>query len=130
MSIEGLVFAFILVAIVALWVFAPMLGEKSKQKIEGEIQQKQHERLLVFYEQTLRNIRDLDDDHATGKISATDYQREREEWAQRGVALLKALDSLNTQGIMTPDTYTLMSEDASVDDAIEAAVAAYRAQKE
>lgn len=130
MSIEGLVFAFILVAIVALWIFTPFFGEKSKQKIEVEIQQKQHERLIVFYEQTLRNIRDLDDDHATGKISAKDYQREREEWTQRGVALLKALDSLNTQGIMTLDTYTLMSEDASVDDAIEAAVAAYRAQKE
>jgi cytochrome c-type biogenesis protein CcmI len=121
--VEGLLFAFILVAMVGLWVFYPLF--MARRSIDAQNSQ-QRERLLTLYAQTLRNIRDLDEDHATGKISADEYQHEREDATQRGIALLKALDSLEAQGIMTPDTQA----DASIDDAIEAAVAAYRAQRE
>lgn len=123
MSVEGLLFAFILVAMVGLWVFYPLF--MARRSIDAQNSQ-QRERLLTLYAQTLRNIRDLDEDHATGKINADEYQHEREDATQRGIALLKALDSLEAQGIMTPDTQA----DASIDDAIEAAVAAYRAQRE
>ncbi len=129
MSIEGLLFALVLIGIVGLWVFAPLLGDKSRQKTDVETQQKQREQLLVLYEQALRNIRDLEDDYATSKINADDYQREREEWTQRGIALLKALDALDTHGIMTPDAPAATPESANVNEAIEAAVAAYRAKK-
>jgi cytochrome c-type biogenesis protein CcmI len=121
-SLEGLLFTIILIGMVALWVFYPLFtAGKSKATTDSQTR----ERLLTLYEQTLRNIRDLDDDHATGKISTEDYQREREDATQRGIALLKALDSLEAQGIMTPDA----QKDVAMDDAIEAAVAKYRAQQ-
>jgi hypothetical protein len=123
---EGLLIALALIVTVGLWVASPLWSNRSKTKNELEIKQKQVERLWVFYEQALRNIHDLEDDHATGKISAEDYQREREEWTQRGIALLKALDSLDTDGIMA----STAAHDDTIDDAIESAVAAYRAKQQ
>jgi hypothetical protein len=121
---EGLLVALALIVTVGLWISSPLWSDRSKTKNDLETKQKQVERLWVFYEQALRNIRDLEDDHATGKISAEDYQREREEWTQRGIALLKALDSLGTDSIITS------SAPEKIDDAIEAAVAAYRAKQQ
>jgi cytochrome c-type biogenesis protein CcmI len=123
-SFEGLLFALVLVLTVGLWVAAPLWGDRSKAKNELEAKQKQIERLWMFYEQALSNIRDLEDDHATGKINAEDYQREREEWTQRGIALLKALDTLDADSIMTS------AAPEAIDDAIESAVAAYRAKQQ
>ncbi|MFN8376236.1 MAG: hypothetical protein U0694_29610 [Anaerolineae bacterium] len=128
MSAQGLLFALILIGTVALWVFSPLVTEPPKRRDsfhgQGAIP-RQREQLSELYEQALRNILDLDDDYATGKTSGIDYQRERERWTQRAISLLKALDSLDAQSIMAPET----PEDAEVDDAIEAAIAAYRSKQ-
>ena len=70
----------------------------------------------------MTNIRDLDEDFSTGKISAEDHQEEREIWARRGIQLLRAQDESDkerSQDAATPDA-------ERIDKAIEGAVAGYR----
>jgi len=117
MSIEGLVVALALLMGAALWVGAPLL-RRQPPKLSGSRQQ---ERLLMYYERVLTNIRDLDEDHATGKLNTADYEVEREQWILRGVEILKALDNLHD----VPAANEAAVEE-TIDDEIEAAIAAYR----
>ncbi len=122
MSIEGLVVALALLIVVGLWVGAPLLRRESPHFSGDELLQKKNARLLAYYERVLTNIRDLDEDHATGKLNTPDYEAEREQWVLRGVEILKALDSLYE---VSPATNEAAVEE-TIDDEIEAAIAAYR----
>jgi len=66
----------------------------------------QHERQDI-----IRAIREIDFDHRTGKINDDDYKRVREEYVQRGAAVLRELNSL---------------EEVNIDEVIETKVAALR----
>ncbi|MCY4466135.1 MAG: hypothetical protein OXE46_11425 [Chloroflexi bacterium] len=44
------------------------------------------------YQRVLINIRDLDEDFATGKLDAQSYHDERETWVGRGIELLRQID--------------------------------------
>ena len=114
MSIAGLVIGLLLVLLVALYVFVPLL--RSQYVSETAFQNKQRERALAYYERVLTNIRDLDDDHATGKISEADYQQERERWMQRGVQVLKLLDNLEQDDNIVENR---QADAAEIDAAIE-----------
>ena len=130
MSLGGLAIALTMLVILALWVIVPLLDRRRPAAPDVLAAEKQRERLLVNYERTLRNIRDLDEDYATGKIQPDDYQAEREQGVQRGVQLLMAMDQLvqptsrakkaAASGLRPGDT------DRTVDEAIEAAVSARR----
>ncbi|MDL1901495.1 hypothetical protein FBR02_12055 [Anaerolineae bacterium CFX9] len=130
MSAAGLLFAFVLASLTLLVILAPLLISQRRAGAEAALTELQRERLQVYYERVLRNIRDLDDDHAVGKVNPEDYAREREYWAVRGVQALKALDALAAQ---TPDKPVIArttpdsgAVDHAIDDAIEAAVRAAR----
>jgi hypothetical protein len=127
MSIPGLLMGLVLVLGVAAIVAAPLLRREAKDTSSEAQLQKQRERLLVVYERVLTNIRDLDEDHNTGKMPTGAYQEERELWVQRGIEVLKALDGLHEQQILigTDETEAI---DSAIDQRIEAAVAAYRAK--
>ncbi len=121
MSIQGLIIALIITSIVGLWVWLPLLRQRpSHQRATQVATNLQQERLIVIYERILTNIRDLDEDYATGKISSDDYEAEREIWVERGIAILRAMDEQTPLDI--PDE----SDEHVVEDAIEAAVKAYR----
>lgn len=125
MSYEGLMVALALAAATVIWVAAPLLRRGSKHKHDLAEEQRQEERLLVFYEQVLGNIRDLEEDHSTGKLANEDYESEREAWVQRGIQVLKTLDRLREQhGVPLSGDGTGAEE--SLDSAIEEAVAQYR----
>ncbi len=131
MSLEGLVITLTLLVVTGLWVAAPLL--KPKQQQEDLSAQKQRERLLVHYERALNNIRDLDEDYATGKIQAEDYEQEREQWVQRGIQILMALDELASSSVRQKSkagdgTRDDADVERSVDRQIEAAVSAYRSK--
>lgn len=127
MSVIGLLMGLVLVLSVAAIVIAPLFrGEASETSAEAQMH-KQRERLLGMYERVLTNIRDLDEDHNTGKMPTGDYQQEREQWVQRGIEVLKALDNLIEQPVMIDAEETEVI-DAAIDQRIEAAVAAYRAK--
>lgn len=123
MSIEGLLVALILSAGVLLIIGIPLLRDTRGADPDAALREKQRERLLVYYERVLRNVRDLDEDHALGKLDDAEYQHERELWAQRGVQALKALDALNDQ--KPPTAHGLKRtapDDAAVDHAIDEAI--------
>ena len=125
MSIPGLLFALALSLIALAIVARPLLVSAASERLPGSGRQDQRERLERYYERALTNIRDLDEDFATGKINEVDYRREREVWAQRGIRTLRVMDQLESDSGSPADF-----EDERIEQAIEEAVAAYRAARQ
>lgn len=128
MSIEGFVLGFIILSIVVLVVALPLLRRDAPFDHQAAQIARQRERAGIYYERVLRNLRDLDEDHALGKLDDASYHQERELWAQRGVQVLKALDALDTGTLIAAKDADDAQIDRSLDDAVEAAVAEYRAR--
>src|SRR5258706_14519590 len=97
MSVAGLVFGLILLLAALIWIGTPLLRREKFRLEDNVVLQKQRERLLLIYERVLTNIRDLDEDHTTGKMQTADYESERETWVQRGIQVLKAMDNMEAQ---------------------------------
>lgn len=114
MSLEGLLVALVLAGIVIAIVGRPFFSVPETEQVSLS---RQRLRAEAYYERVVRNIRDLDDDHTTGKIATDEYTAEREQWVQRGSVVLKLLDDLET----TPLT-AAHADDAAIDAAIEKAV--------
>lgn len=126
MSLEGLIVSLVLVIVTVGLVALPILRrDPTARSSEGVLIQKQRERLLVYYERVLTNLRDLDEDHSTGKIQTADYESEREDWVQRGVQVLKALEQLDQHRTIVADA-DQESLDHAIDDSIERAVREHR----
>src|SRR3990172_11690320 len=54
--------------------------------------------LLAERDNLLTALRDLDFDHATGKIADEDYTPQRAQLVARGVSVLKELEALGAEG--------------------------------
>ena len=122
MSVPGLLIALILSGVALAIVAGPLLRPPRGEEVAEEPLRRQRVRIHAYYERVLTNIRDLDEDFATGKINEGDYREEREVWAQRGIRLLRAADQLALEGSPMADA----AEAEGIDRAIEEAVAAYR----
>ena len=122
MSLPGLAVALILTLIAAAVVAQPLLQSKRRARATDESLHQQRDRVGTYYERVLTNIRDLDEDFATGKISEDDFKAEREVWAQRGIRLLRVQDQLDREQSLVDDA----ADAERIDRAIEEAVAAYR----
>jgi hypothetical protein len=119
MSIQGLIALFVLAALFALWIGLPLLRRERQNAVSIESPvERQRERLNIYYSRVLRNIHDLDEDHATGKLNDDEYRREREVWVERGVAVLKRLDELDATHLVAEEN----ADDSTIDAAIEEAV--------
>ncbi len=122
MSILGLIVSLVMFVIAMIIVARPLLRpSRTHLEIETNIE-RQRDRLRIYYERVLTNIRDLDEDYNTGKIGEADYREEREVWVHRGIRLLRVQDSLDAK-------HSLVSPaDAAeeIDRAIETAISAYR----
>lgn len=116
MSAGGLIAAILLVTAAALIIALPFLSARRKAAAD-EALLKQQDRVIAYYERALQNIRDLDEDHALGKINEESYRQDRELWAQRGAQALKLLDQLTIENRHPAD---------SSDDVIEQMVAQSR----
>lgn len=126
MSIEGLVGALVLLVIVGFWVGRPLLGQQRRRVMANDALEKQRERVIVYYERVLHNLRDLDEDNATGKMNLGEYEFEREQWVQRGIQALKTLDQLDGHQPVAREDLDLAGIDNAIDRQIEEAVANYR----
>ena len=122
MSITGLLIALVLSLAALAIVARPLLRPARREHGDAQSLRLQRDRLSVFYARVLTNIRDLDEDMATGKINRGDYEAERETWVGRGIRLLRAQDQLERDGSLLVG----VDEPDRVDRAIEEAVAAYR----
>jgi len=94
MSTEGTIAAVIMLIVGALWLALPVLRRKYASNTEELELQKQREILATTYERMLASLRDVDEDHLTGKLSDADYQTERGYWTEQGVAVLQALEKV------------------------------------
>lgn len=126
MSIEGLLIAIVLTGISIAWVVLPLLRGSSERSRAYDTLHKRRERLLIYYERVITNIRDLDEDSATGKIADDEYTAEREDWVQRGIQVLKALDALDENEPSAMSAVDDAHADREMDAAIEAAIAVRR----
>ncbi|MCY4145441.1 MAG: c-type cytochrome biogenesis protein CcmI [Chloroflexi bacterium] len=88
MSLAGLSAALFLTLLALIIVAYPLLRRHEATGIHPSSRRD----LETEYQRALTNIRDLDEDFATGKLSAQSYHEEREAWAQRGIELLRQLD--------------------------------------
>jgi hypothetical protein len=127
MSAGGLAFAAVALLLALAWISAPYWRGTSRRAADDDTLAIQRDRLLIYYERVLTNLRDLDEDHATGKMPDADYSLEREEWVQRGIQVLKALDKLDEEQAVAPGA-DAEAIDRAIETDIEAAVAAYRAR--
>jgi hypothetical protein len=128
MSMAGVLFFLAVTVVTTLLVVIPLLRRDTDLDGQDIRLQKQRERLLVYYERVLTNLRDLDEDHATGKMPDDTYAMEREEWMQRGVQVLKALDSLEDHSMIPASVHDEVAIDEAIDQTIEAAIASYRTE--
>lgn len=127
MSIGGLIVGIILLTLVGGLIAWPYV-RRSAQAQNDLLATRQRDRLRVYYDRALRNIRDLDEDHALGKIPDEDYAAERELWMQRGIQAMKAWDMLTereTAGEQDARLDPLPAtdvDDAAIDHAIESTI--------
>lgn len=121
MATETIIIVAVILVIGLAWIGQPFI-RRERGKRSSDLAVKQRERLLVYYEQALASVRDLDEDYSTGKIRPDDYNRERELWTARGVQVLQALEDLDGESIVEKPLQTGEST-PDIDDAIEAMVA-------
>lgn len=135
METTSLIIVTILV-IVSLGVLAmPFLRRHSDATDNALAVQKARDELVTTYERVLATIRDLDEDHNTGKLQPEIYKQERAYWTEQGVRLLQQLEPDADQAMVVEQQSTKSqpssqaqspASDSVLDDAIEQAIAAYR----
>lgn len=132
MTIPGLVIGIVLFFVALVGVVYPFVQEQRNSSRATVEAQKKRDELLTSYERVLATIRDLDEDHQTGKIDPDTYQREREYWTEQGIVLLQKLDPDSDDPVAdvpVVDEPMVSDADAALDDAIEKAIANYRGVK-
>lgn len=120
MSLPGIVVGAALVLLVLLVLGLPYLRRSTYVPQADAGAQKQRDRVLAYYDRVLQNLRDLDEDHALGKLNAEDYARDRERWLQRGAQALQVLDNLESAPLHS-------TASGELDEEIEAMIARARA---
>lgn len=127
MSVSGLAFAFFLTLAAIGLIIAPLLRPA---RTLDDPHASRREKLRLRYEQAVRNVRDLDEDHALGKIADEAYAADRALWLERGVQMLKALDALPAPHAESTTAAPAPLSDADLDAAIERAVQRARQRAE
>ncbi|MEO8391840.1 MAG: hypothetical protein ABI700_02505 [Chloroflexota bacterium] len=132
MSIEGIIAAVGMLIVGIIWLALPILRRRSSVSGEELARQKEREALATTYERMLASLRDVDEDHLTGKLAQQDYESERTYWTTQGVAVLEALEKLGgkkpakTQKPIPSEPPAIAADpDAMLDDAIEQTIATY-----
>lgn len=113
MDLASLLLSAALVLLVAMFIARPLIERAGL----GAHRPTRAEALAAEREAVVAALRELDFDHATGKIAEEDYSAQRAALVAQGVALLKQLDEISNQ-----------SPAQSLDDELEAAIHAARAK--
>lgn len=128
MELIGSLFLVLALALlVALFVARPFIFGTSVQTSETHLREQEREHqfstLLAERDRVLNALQELDFDYALGKVPEEDYPYQRSVLLKNGAEVLRKLDQLQTgAGQARP-----LQANSSVEDRIEAAVAARRA---
>jgi hypothetical protein len=127
MTATGLIVSLVLLAIAVIGVALPFLQQRRNQNRElaTALSQIKRDELLTDYERVLATIRDLDEDHQTGKLAPDTYQRERAYWTEQGILLLQKLEP-DAEALSDETTTDSAGDSDTLDDAVERAIAEYR----
>ena len=129
MTMAGLIAGIVLLLVALAVVTHPLMQQRrnAQRELSAAVAQKQRDELLTSYERVLATIRDLDEDHNTGKLAPETYQQERVYWMEQGVLLLQQLEPDTPSADTSPDEQAEKPDaDAALDEAIEKAIAEYR----
>lgn len=121
MDLGALFFVLAVALLVAVFISRPFFSAGAKKPLtEGLSDAQQTERkrseLLAEHDRVLTALRDLEFDHTLGKIPEEDYPEQRAALMASGADALRQLDELGS-----------VQQAASVEDRLEAAIAARRA---
>lgn len=114
MDLGSLLLNLALLALVGYLIARPLLKQSRPQPERGD----PAAGLLAERERLLAALRDLELDHATGKVGDEDYAHQRPLLVAQGAAVLRQLDELAPK----PTARRNAKPDAALDDEIEAAV--------
>jgi aminoglycoside phosphotransferase (APT) family kinase protein len=121
MSNASIVVAFVLATLLLVWLALPILRGYYHSPTVTPVEQ-QRIRLQRYYTRVLQNLHDIDEDFATGKLDADQHRHLREQWIQRGIQALKALDALETDHLLAEEPIGDDALDQAIERKIEAAV--------
>ncbi len=126
MSVPGLIFALVIAGLLAAIIVLPLMQSGTRRGDDQDT--RQYDRARLYYERVLRNLRDLDEDYALGKLDEVSYRVERELWTERGIQVLKAIDRLEAGELIAAGGASDAEIDHALDDTVEAAIRAAREQ--
>lgn len=121
MSVVGLVVSGLILLTLLWWVFGPLIVRPADE-VDASVVARQRERLEVYYARVLRNLHDLDEDFALGKLDEADYRADRARWTAQGVEVLRRLDELDAAHLVAPADADVASIDAAIEETVEEAV--------
>ena len=89
----------IVLAVAVLWfIAAPLLRPDAAESERVVSAESEAVELHSRHAMLLASLSDLDEDHATGKLSDEDHQRIRESLTSQAIAVLKKIDALPEPG--------------------------------
>lgn len=95
MSIVALLIALVGFAVVGVFIAAPLFERaRHPEAADADAPSVQRAELTATYERIKTTLRDLDEDHALGKLDDASYRVEREHWLTEGARVLAALDAI------------------------------------
>ena len=121
MDLGTIFFGLALIVIVAFLVARPLIERRGPREKAAD----PASHLAAERETLLAALRDLDFDHATGKINTEDYTAQRAQLVAQGVNVLKNMDRLRAGGRPAGATAELQTP-VDLEAQIEARVAARR----
>jgi hypothetical protein len=120
-NLGALLLNLVLLGIVAYIVLRPLLSRARPYETPAN----PTDGLLEAREHLLDALRELELDHAAGKVTAADYAQQRPQLMAQGAAVLRQLDAVAGKSSHT-HTRRQAAAHVSVDDEIEAAVSQVR----
>lgn len=132
MSTEGTIAAVVMLVLGVAFLALPILRRRFSASADELARQKERDALTTVYERTLASLRDVEEDHLTGKLAQADYEAERTHWMEQGVAVLQELEKLGgkkpaklRKALAAEQPARGTDADAMLDEAIEQTIANY-----
>ena len=124
MTIGSIFLALALLVLVSLYVARPLLKPVSRSRSRLTT----YQALTAQKEAILVQIRSLDFDYSTGKLTDADYHRKREEFMVQAEDIYRRLDELEDQVATTeqPSATRTTGATSDIENEIEAAIARRR----